>query len=68
MFLFSCCRPKVKSPPQGILLKLEREQTYKERAHESTIFVFKLGLAKLQCCLLMNGLVLDSNEVLFQIF
>ncbi|KAL6178989.1 hypothetical protein ACLB2K_050505 [Fragaria x ananassa] len=54
--------PKVKSPPQGILLKLEREQTYKERAHESTIFVFKLGLAKLQCCLLMNGLVLDSNE------
>ncbi|XP_050375561.1 UDP-glucose:glycoprotein glucosyltransferase [Argentina anserina] len=54
--------PKVKSPPQGILLKLEKEQTYKDLAHESTIFVFKLGLSKLQCCLLMNGLVLDSNE------
>jgi hypothetical protein len=28
------------------------------------MFVYKFGVAKLQCCLLMNGLVFDSNEVL----
>lgn len=28
------------------------------------MFVLKLGLAKRGCCLLMNGLVLDANEVL----
>uniref|UniRef100_A0A2N9ITC7 UDP-glucose:glycoprotein glucosyltransferase thioredoxin-like domain-containing protein n=1 Tax=Fagus sylvatica TaxID=28930 RepID=A0A2N9ITC7_FAGSY len=54
--------PKVKSPPQEILLKLEREQTFKELSQESSMFVFKLGLAELQCCLLMNGLVVDSNQ------
>ncbi|THF94542.1 hypothetical protein TEA_002654 [Camellia sinensis var. sinensis] len=27
------------------------------------MFVFKLGLVKLQCCLLMNGLVVDANEI-----
>ncbi|GLT63971.1 hypothetical protein SLA2020_364930 [Shorea laevis] len=54
--------PKVKSPPQDILLKLEREKTFKEESQESSMFVFKLGVAKLQCCLLMNGLVFDSNE------
>ncbi|XP_068312697.1 UDP-glucose:glycoprotein glucosyltransferase-like [Pyrus communis] len=54
--------PKAKSPPQDLLLKLEKEQTFKELSQESSMFVFKLGLAKLQCCLLMNGLVLDSNE------
>lgn len=31
------------------------------------MFVFKLGLAKLQCCLLMNGLVFDSNQVLLKV-
>jgi hypothetical protein len=30
------------------------------------MFVFKLGVAKLQCCLLINGLVFDSNEVLLK--
>ncbi|CAK7357042.1 unnamed protein product [Dovyalis caffra] len=54
--------PKVKAPPQEILLKLEKEQTYKELSQESSMFVFKLGLNKLQCCLLMNGLVFDSSE------
>lgn len=54
--------PNVKSPPQDILLKLEREQTFKELSQEGSMFVFKLGLANLQCCLLMNGLVFDSNQ------
>ncbi|TQD80729.1 hypothetical protein C1H46_033699 [Malus baccata] len=54
--------PNTKSPPQDLLLKLEKEQTFKELSLESSMFVFKLGLAKLQCCLLMNGLVLESNE------
>ncbi|GMJ03532.1 UDP-GLUCOSE:GLYCOPROTEIN GLUCOSYLTRANSFERASE, PRIORITY IN SWEET LIFE 2 [Hibiscus trionum] len=54
--------PKVKSPPQEILLKLEKEQTHKELSQESSLFVFKLGVSKLQRCLLMNGLVLDSSE------
>lgn len=54
--------PKAKSPPQEILLKLEKEQTFKELSQESSLFVFKLGVGKLQCCLLMNGLVFDSSE------
>ncbi|KAK0591027.1 hypothetical protein LWI29_034667 [Acer saccharum] len=54
--------PKANSPPQNLLLKLEKEQTFKEHAQDSSIFVFKLGLAKMQCCLLMNGLVYDSSE------
>jgi hypothetical protein len=32
------------------------------------MFVYKFGVAKLQCCLLMNGLVFDSNEVLIFLF
>ncbi|KAF4392729.1 hypothetical protein F8388_010752 [Cannabis sativa] len=54
--------PKAKSPPQDLLLKLEKEQTFKELSEETSLFVFKLGLAKLQCSLLMNGLVIDSKE------
>ncbi|KAJ4832577.1 hypothetical protein Tsubulata_030778 [Turnera subulata] len=54
--------PQAKSPPQDMLLKLEKEQSFKELAHESSMSVFKLGLFKLQCCLLMNGLVFDANE------
>ncbi|KAM6554272.1 hypothetical protein CsatB_015034 [Cannabis sativa] len=54
--------PKAKSPPQDLLLKLEKEQTFKELSVETSLFVFKLGLAKLQCSLLMNGLVIDSKE------
>ncbi|XP_017970879.1 PREDICTED: UDP-glucose:glycoprotein glucosyltransferase isoform X1 [Theobroma cacao] len=54
--------PKAKSPPQEVLLKLQKESTFKELSEESSLFVFKLGVGKLQCCLLMNGLVLDSSE------
>ncbi|KAM7478863.1 hypothetical protein LguiA_027076 [Lonicera macranthoides] len=54
--------PNAKSHPQDTLLKLEKEQTFNELSQESSMFVFKLGLAKLQCCLLLNGLVHDSNE------
>ncbi|XP_028084204.1 UDP-glucose:glycoprotein glucosyltransferase-like [Camellia sinensis] len=55
--------PKAKSPSQDALLKLETEQTFTELSQESSMFVFKLGLVKLQCCLLMNGLVVDANEI-----
>ncbi|KAL6643108.1 hypothetical protein ACP70R_021289 [Stipagrostis hirtigluma subsp. patula] len=51
-----------KSHPQDVLLKLQKENTYKQEAEESSRFVHKLGLYKLQCCLLMNGLVHESNE------
>ncbi|KAF8723076.1 hypothetical protein HU200_022226 [Digitaria exilis] len=51
-----------KSHPQDVLLKLQKENMYKEEAEESSRFVYKLGLYKLQCCLLMNGLVHESNE------
>lgn len=54
--------PQAKSRPQDTLLKLQKEQTYSEISHESSMFVFKLGLAKLECCLLMNGLVYESTE------
>ncbi|KAG6576980.1 UDP-glucose:glycoprotein glucosyltransferase, partial [Cucurbita argyrosperma subsp. sororia] len=54
--------PKSKSPPQDVLLKLEKEQTYKDLAEESSMFTFSLGLSKLECSLLMNGLVFDSSE------
>ncbi|RDY03533.1 UDP-glucose:glycoprotein glucosyltransferase, partial [Mucuna pruriens] len=53
---------KVKSPPQEILLKLYKDQKLKEMSQESSKFVFKLGLSKLQCSLLMNGLVIDPTE------
>ncbi|XP_059648174.1 UDP-glucose:glycoprotein glucosyltransferase isoform X1 [Cornus florida] len=54
--------PKAKSPPQDTLLKLEKEKTFSELSQESSMSVFKLGLAKLRCCVLMNGLVYDPNE------
>ncbi|XAR56342.1 hypothetical protein NMG60_11036790 [Bertholletia excelsa] len=54
--------PKAKSPPQDTLLKLEKEHTFDEQSQESSMFVFKLGIAKRRCCLLMNGLVFDANE------
>ncbi|CAH2066725.1 unnamed protein product [Thlaspi arvense] len=54
--------PKVKSAPQEILLKLQQEHTLKEASEASSMFVFKLGLAKLKCSFLMNGLVFDSVE------
>ncbi|KAF0915839.1 hypothetical protein E2562_039167 [Oryza meyeriana var. granulata] len=51
-----------KSHPQDVLLKLQKENIYKQEAEESSRFVQKLGLYKLQCCLLMNGLVHESSE------
>lgn len=54
--------PKSKSPPQDVLLKLEKEQTFKDMAEESSMFTFSLGLSKSECSLLMNGLVFDSSE------
>lgn len=54
--------PKSKAPPQDTLLKLEKERTFDELSQESSMFVFKLGLDKLQCSLLMNGLVHDPTE------
>ncbi|KAL0422276.1 UNVERIFIED_CONTAM: UDP-glucose:glycoprotein glucosyltransferase [Sesamum latifolium] len=54
--------PKAKSPPQDTLLRLEKEQKWNELAQESSLFAFKLGLTKLECSLLMNGLVSEPNE------
>lgn len=55
-------KSKANSPPQEILLKMKSELTFKERADQSTIFVFKLGLSRMQPCLLMNGLVYGSSQ------
>lgn len=54
--------PKAKTPPQDMLQKLEKEKTFMDQSQESSMFVFKLGLTKLKCCLLMNGLVSESSE------
>ncbi|KAG8368795.1 hypothetical protein BUALT_Bualt15G0083900 [Buddleja alternifolia] len=54
--------PSAKSPPQDTLLRLQKEQTLNELSLESSMFVFKLGMAKLECSLLMNGLVHEPNE------
>ncbi|KAG6391795.1 hypothetical protein SASPL_149555 [Salvia splendens] len=54
--------PRVKTLPQETLLKLEKDQTLNELSVESTMFAFKLGFAKLECSLLMNGLVYEPNE------
>ncbi|GFP99210.1 UDP-glucose:glycoprotein glucosyltransferase [Phtheirospermum japonicum] len=54
--------PAVKSPPQDTLLKLEKEQTWNELSQEGSVSAFKLGLTKLGCSLLFNGLVHESNE------
>lgn len=53
---------KAKSPPQDILLRLEKGADFKEAADASSLFVFNLGLSKLKCCLLMNGLVFEPTE------
>ncbi|KAL6515179.1 hypothetical protein OROHE_018811 [Orobanche hederae] len=56
--------PTAKSPPQDTLLRLEKEQTRNELSRESSMSAFKLGLTKLKCSLLFNGLVHEPNEVL----
>jgi UDP-glucose:glycoprotein glucosyltransferase len=58
------CRSSAKSHPQDVLLKMQKEDMFKHEAEESSRFVHKLGLYKLRCCLLMNGLVHESNEVI----
>ncbi|XP_068649445.1 UDP-glucose:glycoprotein glucosyltransferase [Aristolochia californica] len=55
-------RSKSSSLAREILLNLDKELASKEKFEESSFFVFKLGLSKLQCCLLMNGLVYESTE------
>ncbi|XP_010436736.1 PREDICTED: UDP-glucose:glycoprotein glucosyltransferase-like [Camelina sativa] len=45
-----------------ILLKLQQEHTLKEASEARSMFVFKLGLAKLKCSFLMNGIVFDYVE------
>ncbi|CAL1385560.1 unnamed protein product [Linum trigynum] len=54
--------PKANSHPQDMLLKLLKDQTYKELSQESSMSVLKLGLSHMKCPLLMNGLVADSTE------
>ncbi|XP_027357768.1 UDP-glucose:glycoprotein glucosyltransferase isoform X2 [Abrus precatorius] len=54
--------PKVKSPPQEILLKLEKEPELQKLSQESSMLVFNLGLSKHHSSLLMNGLVIDPTE------
>ncbi|WVY92629.1 hypothetical protein V8G54_031717 [Vigna mungo] len=54
--------PKVKSPPQEILVKLEKDPELKKLSQESSMLAFKLGLSKTDCSLLMNGLVIDPTE------
>ncbi|XP_051146784.1 UDP-glucose:glycoprotein glucosyltransferase [Andrographis paniculata] len=54
--------PKAKSPPQDTLQRLVKDQTLNKLSLESSMFAFKLGLNKLDCALLMNGLVYEPNE------
>ncbi|KAL8168345.1 hypothetical protein V2J09_009844 [Rumex salicifolius] len=54
--------PKSKSLPQDLLLKLEKEKTYKDEAQKSSIFVTEMGFSRRGCTLLMNGLVFDASE------
>lgn len=56
-------RSRVKTPPQDTLLRLEKDQALNELSVESSLYAFKLGLANLECTLLMNGLVSEANEV-----
>ncbi|KAG0448863.1 hypothetical protein HPP92_027626 [Vanilla planifolia] len=53
---------RAKSLPHETLLELEKESNFKEKVEGSSHFVYKLGLYKLHCCLLLNGLVHESSE------
>ncbi|KAK1287551.1 UDP-glucose:glycoprotein glucosyltransferase [Acorus calamus] len=53
---------KAKSPPQETLLKIEKDLELKQKADESSLFIFKLGLSKLECSMLMNGLIYETSE------
>ncbi|KAJ4784375.1 UDP-glucose:glycoprotein glucosyltransferase 1 [Rhynchospora pubera] len=53
---------RAKLPPQDVLLNIQRENKFKEEAAESSLFSFKIGLYKLGCSLLMNGLVREASE------
>nr|GEV63748.1 UDP-glucose:glycoprotein glucosyltransferase [Tanacetum cinerariifolium] len=54
--------PKAKTPPQDTLFKIEKDQSSCKSSQESSLFVFKLGMSKMECSSLMNGLVHSSNE------
>eukprot|EP00250_Pteridium_aquilinum_P011892 c20372_g1_i1 orf=227-5122(+) len=60
---FDTIRARAKSPPQEILLKLEKGSENEESILQSTLFVYKLGLQELQPCLLMNGVVHTSTSL-----
>ncbi|KAI5067704.1 hypothetical protein GOP47_0018232 [Adiantum capillus-veneris] len=60
---YDTIRSRVKSPPEEILLKLEKGSDYEENVLKSTLFVYKLGLQELQPCLLMNGVVHTSTSL-----
>ncbi|KAK1310475.1 UDP-glucose:glycoprotein glucosyltransferase [Acorus calamus] len=53
---------KAKSPPQETLLKIEKDLELKQKADESSLFIFNLGLSKLECSMLMNGLIYETSE------
>lgn len=57
-----------KSPPQDALLDIQQKNKFKEEAEESSLFSFKIGLYKLGCSLLMNGLVHEASEVKFIVY
>ncbi|KAJ9552536.1 hypothetical protein OSB04_016581 [Centaurea solstitialis] len=48
--------PLAKTPPEDTLLKLEKDQSFLEPTQASSLFIFKLGVAKLECSLLMKDL------------
>ncbi|PKU85714.1 UDP-glucose:glycoprotein glucosyltransferase [Dendrobium catenatum] len=59
------CRAKAKSPPQDMLLKVEKEPKYKEEAEGTTHFVYKLGLSKLRLSLGIPKWPLEFQDGLF---
>ncbi|MCO5576449.1 hypothetical protein L7F22_030259 [Adiantum nelumboides] len=60
---FDIIKSRAKSPPEEILLKLEKGSEYEESALQSSLFVYKLGLQEMQPCLLMNGVVHTSTSL-----
>ncbi|GKD98736.1 UDP-glucose:glycoprotein glucosyltransferase, partial [Tanacetum coccineum] len=55
---------KEKTPPQDNLLKIEKDQSFRKSSQESSLFIFKLGMSKLECSFLMNGLINSRTDIL----
>ncbi|CAA7402965.1 unnamed protein product [Spirodela intermedia] len=53
---------KPRTLPRDTLIELGKDLSFKKEAEESSLFVFKLGLARRECSLLMNGLVFEATE------